>query len=262
MLAEKYAKLKELILAQGSVVVAFSGGVDSSVLAKVAYDVLGDKAVAVTLDSETLPRRELSLARELAKKIGIRHVVLSHSELRNKDFAANPADRCFHCKRELSSALASYAREHGFAAVLEGTNASELLGHRPGARALREAGVLSPLAEASFTKEEVRELAGMLGLPNAGKPSSACLSSRIPYGEKITKRKLRKVELAEDYLRGLGVSQVRVRAHKGVARIEVEPKDFSVILKNREKVAKALREFGFTHVALDVLGYRTGSMNE
>jgi uncharacterized protein len=136
------------------------------------------------------------------------------------------------------------------------------LGHRPGARALREAGILSPLAEASFTKDEVRELAGRLCLPNADKPSSACLSSRIPYGEEITKRKLKKVELAEEYIRNLGVKQVRVRVHKDVARIEVEPKVFEKILKSREKIASKLKEIGFKYVALDVVGYRSGSMNE
>lgn len=259
---EKYEKLKKLIQELDSVVVAFSGGVDSSVLAKVAFDVLGDKAVAVTLDSETIPRRELSQAAEVAKDIGIRHVVLPHCELACEDFIKNPEDRCYHCKKELSRVLKEYALNNGFDAVLEGTNASELCGHRPGAQALFEEGVLSPLAGADFTKEEVRSLALALGLPNAGKPQSACLSSRIPYGEEITKKNLGQVEEAEEFIKDLGIAQLRVRSHGVVARIEAEPKDFDAILALREKIAKKFKDIGFKYVTLDVIGYRSGSMNE
>ncbi|MFH1788027.1 MAG: ATP-dependent sacrificial sulfur transferase LarE [Candidatus Altiarchaeota archaeon] len=262
MLDEKYEKLKKLILAQGSVVVAFSGGVDSTVLAKVSYDVLGQRAAAVTLDSKTIPRRELADAIKLAKKIGIKHKVLPHSELASEEFSRNPEDRCYYCKKELSQALKDYAGVHGFDAVLEGTNASELCGHRPGARALFEEGVLSPLAGAGFSKQDVRELAVRLGLPNAGKPSAACLSSRIPYGQRISKEGLGRVEAAEDYLKGIGVAQVRVRLHGDVARIEAEPEDFSLILDARERLAERFVEIGFKYVALDLLGYRSGSMNE
>jgi uncharacterized protein len=262
MADRKLGKLKNIIKKQGSVVVAFSGGVDSSVLAAVSYKILGDKALAVTLDSPTMPRSELECAKKTARGIGIKHIILKHNELSNPDFKSNPKDRCYFCKDELVKVLSCVAEWEGFNSVLEGTNASELSGHRPGFRALREAGVLSPLADAAYTKEEVRLLARKFGLPNSDKPQSACLSSRIPYGEKITKRKLLKVELAEECIKSFGVKQLRVRVHKDVARVEVEPKDFEKILKNREKIAKRLKEIGFKYVTLDVLGYRSGSMNE
>lgn len=262
MLDDKYERLKALIAGAGSAVVAFSGGVDSSVLVKVAYDVLGDKACAVTLDSPTIPRSELKGAEEFAREAGVRHVVLRHNEISNPAFASNPSDRCFYCKSELAGRLLDFARENGFSCVFEGTNVSELSGHRPGAEALRAAGVSSPLADAGFSKADVRALAERLDLPNFDKPSQACLSSRIAYGEAITGDKLKAVELAEEYLRGLGVRQVRVRCHGSIARIEVEPRDFERVLDAGESVYDRLRGLGFSYVSLDLAGYRTGSMNE
>ena len=262
MFEDKYEKLVKTINDAESAVVAFSGGVDSTVLAKVAFDALGDKALAVTLDSETIPRRELEEAEKTAEEIGINHVILPHSELVNERFVDNPPDRCFHCKKELSLALKDYAKKKGFKAVLEGTNASELCGHRPGYKALQEEGVLSPLSKAGLTKEEVRKLAHKLGLPNSDKPASACLSSRIPYGQKITAKSLNRVEKAEDAVKDLGIAQVRVRAHGDVARIEVEEGDMDIILVNRKVLAENIRKVGFKYVAVDLLGYRSGSMNE
>ncbi|MFH1834619.1 MAG: ATP-dependent sacrificial sulfur transferase LarE [Methanobacteriota archaeon] len=259
---QKLEKLEKLIKDQESAVIAFSGGVDSSVLAAVAFKVLKDKALAVTLDSPTLPRNELECARTIAKSIGIKHIVIAHDELGNPDFTMNPEDRCYFCKGELSKVLLAEAVNRGFKVVLEGTNASELCGHRPGARALSEAGVLSPLAEVGFSKEEVRTLAGTLGLPNASKPSSACLSSRIPYGDEITRKKLGVVEEAEDFLINLGLSQLRVRLHGDLARIEVDPPEFRLLFENRVKISDFFKSIGFKYVTCDLLGYRSGSMNE
>jgi len=257
----KLRKLRGFIRGCSSVVVAFSGGVDSSVLAAVSFKELGVKAVAVTLDSPTLPRSELSAARRTARLIGIRHVVVRHSELSDKSFVINSRERCYHCKKALSSRLKSFALKKNLTCVLEGTNASELSGHRPGFRALSGTSVLSPLAVLGFTKEDVRVVARKLGLPNHDKPSSACLSSRIPYGTRITARLLRKVEAAEDYLKRLGVRQVRVRCFGELAVIEVWPDDFSLVTENSKCVARRFNLLRFSRVTLDLSGYRTGSMD-
>ncbi|MFH1125766.1 MAG: ATP-dependent sacrificial sulfur transferase LarE [Candidatus Altiarchaeota archaeon] len=257
----KYKKLEGIIKRQGSAVVAFSGGVDSSVLAAVAFRILGNKVAAITLDSPAIPRSELTEARKIARFIGIRHVVLKHDELENKNFARNGRQRCYYCKRMLSQVLRKHALKTGFYGVLEGTNASELKGHRPGYRALKEKGVVSPLAVAGLTKEEVRLLAKKLRLPSYNKPSMACLSSRIPYGKKITLKALRSVEKAEAYLKWLGVGQARVRCFEDIAVLEVLPRDFRKVIKHREKISEGFRKIGFMRVALDLQGYRTGSMN-
>jgi uncharacterized protein len=258
----KYRKLKDFIRSCGSAVVAFSGGVDSSVLASVAHNVLGVKAVAVTLDSQTMPRSELAFAGKLARRIGIRHVVLNHDELKDEDFKKNDRNRCYYCKRLLARMLRHYAREHEFSCVLEGTNASEVKGHRPGFKALQKAGVASPLAIAGFTKEEVRSLARALKLPNSEKPSMACLSSRIPYGTPVTAHDLLRIEKAEEYLKKRGIQQVRVRCFDRLAVIEVLPEEFSKIYASTIGISRAFMQFGFSRVALDLHGYRTGSMNQ
>lgn len=257
----KYRRLLERIRSMESAVVAFSGGVDSSLLAAVACKTLGVRATAVTLDSPTLPRRELREAVRTAKTIGVRHVVIKHSELSNRSLVKNTRNRCYHCKSMLSKVLGEYASKNNIRFVIEGTNATELRGHRPGFRALRRKGVSSPLAEAGLTRVEVRKLARRLGLPNHDKPSTACLSSRIPYCRRITQRTLRMVESAEDFLLGLGVRQIRVRCFDWTAVIETYPQDLPKILENRASIGKRLKEFGFKRVAVDLEGYRTGSMN-
>ncbi|VVB54770.1 tRNA-specific 2-thiouridylase MnmA [uncultured archaeon] len=258
----KEKALRKKIGGLGRVIVAFSGGVDSSVLAKIAHEELGDNAVAATLDSPTLSKIALAEAREVAASIGIRHTVLKHNELKNPDFARNPTDRCYHCKGMLSDEMRLLAISGGFNAIVEGTNADELNGHRPGFDAVKERGVLSPLAEIGFTKEEVRRLAKKLRLPVAAKPSDACLASRIPFGEEITPKKLERIEESEAYLKSLGIKQVRVRSHGDIARIEVRPDDFQMLLSKRQDVTENLRNAGFVYVTLDVSGYRTGSMIE
>jgi len=262
MMDKKYGKLKQLIRSQGSVVVAFSGGVDSSVLAKVAAGKLGDKALAVTLDSPSIPGSEVEEACKVARQIGIAHRVVSHNELENADLIKNSKERCYFCKKEMAKALKEIAEKEGYNTVLEGTNAQDLTGHRPGAKALAEEGVLSPLSEAGFTKEDVRALAQELGLPTSQKPATACLSSRIPYGDEITEERLKVVEEAEEHIRGLGVKQLRVRLHRDVARIEAEPADFHKIIENKESIGKHLKDLGFKYVTLDLRGFRSGSMNE
>ena len=261
MLSLKYRRLSDYLKKQGSVAVAFSGGVDSSVLAAVAFRALGSKAIAITLDSPTMARSELRLSRALARSIGIRHVVVKHTELSNKKFVSNPRDRCYYCKSEMVKVLRKVAAELGLDAVIEGTNADDLHGHRPGYKALKEKGILSPFAELGFTKRDIRGLSRKLNLPISEKPPNACLSSRIPYGSRITRKKLDLIQKAEDYVRRLGVGQLRVRMHGDVARIEVDEKEFAVVLKNRTKIAERLRKLGFKHVALDLSGYRAGSMN-
>lgn len=244
---------------------AFSGGVDSSLVAAAAKMALGDRALAVTADSKTLPLGELEEARKVAEAIGIRHKVIKVDELENPRFAANPPDRCYHCKKELLTHLKEIATQEGFEAVVEGTNAEDLRGHRPGALALREEEVISPLAEAGLGKAEIRALASALNLPTAHKPSGACLSSRFPYGEKITLERLERVAAAEETIKRLvEVGQLRVRDHGDVARIEVSPEERCLFFDGSlmDRVAGELRRLGFVYVTLDLKGYRTGSMNE
>lgn len=255
MLEKKLAKLEEIVRGKESVVVAFSGGVDSALLAYVSYNLLGKNALAVTIDSASLPREELRCAKKVAKEIGIGHIVVKHSELKNKRLVKNPINRCYYCKREMLGSLKKIARKEGFSAVFEGTNASELRGHRPGKRAVKELRAVSPLAEAGLTKNDVRELAKRYKLSVAKKPSMACLSSRIPVGKAITAKKLKRVELAESYLRKIGVKQLRVRHHGALARIEVLPADFSKVMKARAKIYKKFSGIGFKYVTLDVMGY-------
>jgi len=258
----KIRKLEDIVRSCDSAVVAFSGGVDSSVLAAVARKVLGRKAVAVTLDSPAMPRSELAEARKLARWIGIRHVVFKHDELKDRNFVKNTIRRCYYCKRLLAQRLRQFALNHNLSCVLEGTNASEVRGHRPGFRALRQAGVKSPLAIAGFTKKDVRSLARAFKLPVQDKPSMACLSSRIPYGTLVTARDLRRVELAEACLKKQGFSQVRVRCYGRLAVIEVMPEEFPMAFDNGTRIAKAFRRLGFSRTTLDLQGYRTGSMNK
>ncbi|NWG20278.1 MAG: ATP-dependent sacrificial sulfur transferase LarE [Chloroflexi bacterium] len=258
----KYARLQAILRDLGSALVAFSGGVDSTLLLKVAYDTLGDRAVAATADSETYPREELEQARELAALIGCRHIVVRTGELHDERYAANQPDRCYHCKRTLFAELQPVAAELGIGAIIYGAMADDIGAHRPGHRAAAEFAVRSPLIEAGLGKQEIRVLARRLGLPNWNKPSYACLSSRIAYGERVTAAKLRVLDDAERFLRGLGLTQFRVRHHETIARIEVLPEEIDTVIAHREAIVARLKELGYVYVTLDLQGFRSGSMNE
>ncbi|GAB4143875.1 MAG: ATP-dependent sacrificial sulfur transferase LarE [Planctomycetota bacterium] len=245
-------------------VVAFSGGVDSTALLHACAARLCDRVVAVTADSPSLPRRELSEARELAGRIGVRHIVLATRELDREDYRRNGRDRCYHCKRELFLTVAARRSEVAPPEwpVVFGAIADDLSDHRPGWRAARELGVLAPLADAGFSKPDVRRYSRDAGLPTAEKPSMACLSSRVPYGTKIDRLLLSRVERSEDALRALGFRQLRVRHHGDVARVEIDRGEIARAFDLRSEIAEALRRCGYTYVALDLEGFRSGSMNE
>lgn len=263
-LKEKYDALKNYIASLGSVAVAFSGGVDSTLLLKISQDVLGDKAVAVTAGASFVPSRELDEAKDFCKKNNIRQIIFHVNESSIPNFKANPKNRCYFCKLEIFKKILSLAAENNLAHVVEGSNVDDLGDFRPGLQALKELEIKSPLRVAELTKAEIRALSRELGLPTFDKPSYACLASRFVYGEEITPEKLKMVEEAEEFLRGLGFKQLRVRIHGLLARIEIMPEDFNRVLTQeiREKIYQALKNFGFSYVALDLKGYRSGSMNE
>lgn len=260
----KFSMLKEALSALKSLCIAYSGGVDSTFLLKAAHDVLNGGVLAVTAASPTYPQSELDEAVKLASEIGARHIVISSNELDIEGFSNNTTDRCYFCKNDLFQKIRLEAERHGIPNIADGSNYDDRKDYRPGRKAAREMGVLSPLVEAGLTKEDIRYLSKMLELSTWNKPSLACLSSRIPYSEEITEEKLRRIENAEAFLRGLGFTQLRVRHHDGMARIELVP-DEMLMLRSRElrsSIHSFFKSLGFTYVAVDIMGYRTGSMNE
>ena len=263
-LSEKYDFLKSYIKELGSVAVAFSSGVDSTLLLKVAHDELGDKCIALTGSSESFPQTEQEESNSFCEREGIKQVLFFSNELQNEDYAKNPKDRCYHCKHILFSTMQKLAKENGVSYVLEGSNVDDLGDYRPGLNAIAELGIKSPLREAGLTKDEIRQLSKQLDLPTFQKQSFACLASRIPYGERITAEKLKRIEEAEDFLKKKGFSYYRVRIQDKLARIEVLPKDIERFMEDslRNEVVAYFKQLGFSYVTLDLQGYRTGSMNE
>lgn len=263
-LAEKHERLRALIRGYGSALVCFSGGVDSTLLLRVAHDVLGDRCVALTTVSVTMAASERRAAVDLAAQIGARLEVVESNELERPGFAQNPTNRCYHCKAELLEIATPRARELGFAEILLGTNVDDLGDHRPGLAAADERGARHPMVEAGLTKPEVRALSRALGLPTWDKPQLACLSSRFPYGTEITPERLARVDGFEDGLRALGFRQLRVRFHGEVARLELEVSEMprALVPETREAIVTLGRRHGFTFVALDLAGFSSGSLNQ
>ena len=262
-LHRKYGSLIEHIASLGSLAVGFSGGVDSSFLLAAAREALGDGVIAVTARSLFVPEADLEEAAVFCEERGIRQFIADFDPLADETIRSNPADRCYHCKKKVFGAIIDKAREEGIEHVADGSNADDLADYRPGSKAVSELGIISPLQEAGLGKAEIRELSKEMGLPTWEKPSAACLASRVPYGEELTAEKLTMIDAAEDHIRALGFSNVRVRAHGDLARIELAKDDIGRFMDEniRSGVETRLRELGFTYVTIDLSGYRMGSLN-
>jgi len=261
-LQQKHSVLITILNEMGSMLIGYSGGVDSTFLLKSAHDLLGDNVLAVTADSATLTGDELDEAGEVASAIGAAHLAVKTDEFESEDFIANPPERCYYCKKERFSALKDIQAARGFKWVAEGSNADDDNDWRPGTKAVRELGVRSPLKEAGLTKPDIRELSRALGLSTWDKPSAACLASRIPYGERITEDKLNQIAEAEQYLKELGFRQLRVRHHGDLAKIEVPADDMQEVIRRADEITTRIKQLGFYFVALDLAGFKSGSMNK
>ena len=244
------------------VIVAFSGGVDSSLVAHIANEVLGNNALAVTSASSSLKRSDLQLTKDLAQKWGLRHEVIVTDELQKSEYRANPVNRCFHCKTSLYTSLEQLAQDRGYKIVLNGTNVDDLGDHRPGLIAAKNFDVRSPLCDAGMTKAEIRVLAAHLGMDNADKPQAACLSSRVPYGSHITESILEQIESAESVLDSFGVRQYRVRHHDDVARLEIDKSEMHIVMDNADEIQAQIKACGYRFVAMELGGFRSGSLND
>lgn len=262
LLAEKWRRLLKMLGDLQSVVVAFSGGVDSALLCAAAHRALGERMMAVTISSPVEPQDSQDAARQLAAQLGFRHRTVFIDELKNPDFASNPLDRCYHCKFSSMGEISRIAQREGYAAVVEGSNLDDGQDYRPGWQAVAEWSVRSPLFENGLTKDEIRALAKALGLPVWNRPSSPCLASRFPYGVQITPEGLRQVAQGEEYLRRLGFSELRVRHHHAIARLEVSQEDIPRLVAEREQITAFFKQLGYRYVTLDLAGFRSGSLNE
>lgn len=258
----KYNCLKNILAGYDSVLVSFSGGVDSTLLLRAAVEEVGDHVLAVTFAGDLHSPAETAEAAELACSLGVEYLHVEHNVLKNTVFAGNPPDRCYHCKKEMYGRLTDLARERGINVVADGANADDAGDYRPGLRAARETGVISPLLEAGLGKEEIRALSRKLGLPTADKPASPCLATRFPYGMEISPEALKQVGAAEAIIRAMGIPEARVRHHGDLARIEVPGQYRRLILEKAAEAETGLKALGYVYVALDLRGYRTGSMNE
>jgi len=260
-LQKKVDALEERLRGMQRVLVAFSGGVDSTLLLKIAYEQLGDDAAGITAVSASLAPEELEETKRLARIIGVRHILIESYETENPSYLANTPQRCYFCKSSVYKQILDFAQEENYPYIIDGTNADDAGDHRPGRQAARELGIHSPLLETGMSKAEIRQLAQELNLPNWDKPAAACLSSRIPYGTTIEIATLATIAEAERILRSLGLRQVRVRHHGHTARIEVEPQEFAAVLTHRETITGKIKELGYTFVTLDLSGFQSGSLN-
>ena len=252
---EKLEHLEEIIKEKDSLMIAFSGGIDSSLVAKIAYDVLDEKALAVTLTSDTFSKRELENAKKIAKEIGVHHMIVKSSELGNEAFVKNPENRCYYCKKEEAIVLKRIANENRIKYIADGVNLSDFDEHRPGIKALDEEDIIHPLVEARIKKSDIKVMAKFLGLSNYDMPSTTCLSSRISYGEEITTEKLKRIEEAESFILSSGLRQVRVRCHKDVARIEVEKEEIEKAISFRKEIVRRVKTVSYTHLTLPTTPY-------
>ena len=261
LIDEKLDKLKKIISRYGSVVIAFSGGVDSTLLARVAKDSCPDIKL-VTVSFSAIPEFEIAESIELAETLGLKHEIMKLNELKIPGFSENGLERCYHCKKYLFSTLKKYALDNKFDVVLDGTNADDTNDYRPGRKALKELGIVSPLKNVDLSKKEIRAISRQYGLSTESKPSYACLASRFPYGERLTEAKLKRVGFAEEDIRKLGFTQLRVRSHENLARVEFIPEEISNAWEKRKQIEEKCKQRGFDYVTLDTSGYRTGAMNE